>query len=684
MAVELSIVEGTGDLGDVVAGWSVNEATTPANPSVAPANLGSISFSAKSRGDSAFLVADRVRLTHEELGEQSGLVGDITVSDYSVDGTVLGYASLLDVDRVVPPLSSGTLSNALTQYISYVTDDIELDYQGDDDPIVVFPGWEGNVWQHLNQLCALYNLRINMQENVMVVSDTVTEFFDITDHSNETRNISNQSSGMFIDVAYNQPVDVLATTDTIWNYSQNPSLESDTIDWDAAAGLGAIESGRTTAEQWEGAYSFYVKVTNGGTSPNFVSFIVLHTIDVSDLPVGERYLGSIRYKLALDGNPTYARRITMRLEWLNASGTPLASTGAQRSYAMPASGATPWLIYNALPMIKPYGATQARFVFEAPPNANGTRNFYPEDILYLDGAMLTNASTYNYFDGNSSGASWSGTTNNSRSYYTVVDTPVILDLYDEDNTILSVNAGETNVTTISTNTYPTYVEQPTVSNAIPLLPGRYIVSASDDLMVDQQQWIDYGGSVTVDIGDSPGTFTITFVGPRQEIPGVPGPYSLSVSDGDNEYATLSVRGQGVKTYPVTRRFSTGADPARTTNEVALTFESPFVSTLHDATNAAAKLMIDAAGPVVTLSVDVNPRSLERFGKYLGAVTETRDSIYRHESISISRNGATLTSRPYVTSDKLESVWYGETAEDFEEFWSGKTAGDFMIEPLRFG
>ena len=110
MAVSIVITDGTGEIGDVVSGWSVNSATTPANPNVIPETTGSVSFTATIKPDTVFIVDDEVSFVHEFLGTVQGFVGDITITDNSVSGFINKKLALLDVERNMPPTSELPLS----------------------------------------------------------------------------------------------------------------------------------------------------------------------------------------------------------------------------------------------------------------------------------------------------------------------------------------------------------------------------------------------------------------------------------------------------------------------------------------------------------------------------------------------------------------------------------------------
>lgn len=248
MAVNINVTDGTGDAGDVVVGWSVNESTTPSNPSRSPEGTGSISFGAKANDDSVFLVDDEVVFSHETLGSITGIVGDLTVNDINVNATISKKLALLDNEFTMPPTSTSTVSQVITNYVSTVTDQITVVYAGSNDPTILVPGWKDSVWKKINELCALYRLEIISTDGVtLLIRDKASTTIDIVDEANTSRSISSRASGLYIDVIYNQSVLSASDATFKWNYSQNPSLETNATGWAMNSTYnGTVTSGRVT------------------------------------------------------------------------------------------------------------------------------------------------------------------------------------------------------------------------------------------------------------------------------------------------------------------------------------------------------------------------------------------------------------------------------------------------------
>lgn len=276
------------------------------------------------------------------------------------------------------------------------------------------------------------------------------------------------------------------------------------------------------------------------------------------------------------------------------------------------------------------------------------------------------------------------------SYYqsAAVTNQEVYNAFTSNNQVFQADYGETTEVTIPTDTYFTTLVQPTPMNVpkpfkAPITTvGAYCITASDNLPVPAALWTRYGGSVRVRIGDDPNSLVVSVTGPRWRIPGYDGPYRLTVSDGQNDYATLSVRGTGVKTNPQTLALSTGADPAIATQETATRVDNIFISTLAQAYDRGVWASASAAGPTVTLTCSVPTDQLPGFGLTCGSLIRYRNSIYRIMQATIGALRTSLSAVQYVTAGDEASAWSGKSAGEYAAFWAGKTAGQASVEPLR--
>lgn len=685
---------GTGTVGDLQPGWSITEDATAVVATDESASAGSGSMAAPKNLSSKYIVDNTAVLVHDSLGTARGYVGDTT----ETRGMGFGFTtllSLLSVERTALPVGNMALSAVFANYVGLVTDQITVSWQATSDPLVIFQGWRDNVWRMLNKLCAAYRVEIAMIDNVMVVRNLGSATLDISDEAGIAIQRSAVSTARKINVCWYNQKFVPSLGATLYNYSQNPSLESNATGWDATvSGSGSSKSRQTSGGQVGAAWyrTVQTQVVLFDSFPfNYDTYllrsITSHTIDVSALQDGSAYAASVyaqsAYTFSTIGVPQH--RGYLQMVWVNAGGAvigaPTSGPGATPNAAWPGTR------YTASG-IKPIGAVKIvlnlwmeaknilKWVGGSPPVAPGGSMTTGADAAMLSDALI------DYFDG-SNGGSWAGATNNSVSTKPI---PLENDFYnalEDDNTIYEVATGEVKKFVIQTDNYPTALGQPTyaISN-VTVNVGEYIVSASDGLPVTAAAWRAYGGDVKVAIGEVPGTIELTLTGPVNGIPGAASPYSLSVGDGQNEYATLRIAGIGVVTSRQDMDFDTGARPETTTNEYGPAIDIPFCYNLEQAAYLAVWACTEAAGPTNTATVAVKTESLEGFGLTPGALVLWDECIYRIASVNLGRVSSTLTLRWHTTLGDFDAPWIGQAIGNFDTLWTGYSAGDVQIAPMR--
>lgn len=282
-------------------------------------------------------------------------------------------------------------------------------------------------------------------------------------------------------------------------------------------------------------------------------------------------------------------------------------------------------------------------------------------------------------------SSATGLSINVKNYNTSAGSGVLYDATDYGK-IFSVKVGETVTETVTGNNYPVTlnpVTHTTIADGVPVLPGQYYVIASDNLPVTQSEWIAYGASVTATINqDVPGGIDVTLVGPATEIPGVPPPYSLAISDGEVTRPAFSVTGSGVFTNPETINLLTGADATKTSQEVAQDIDNIFIDTKERAYDRGVWASTLASGPRMTLTVSVPTSMLDGFGLIAGSLWTFKENIYRVVSADIGNAATRLTLTPYITTGDVDALWSADNTGDWDSFWGGNETTDFKIKPLR--
>lgn len=259
-------------------------------------------------------------------------------------------------------------------------------------------------------------------------------------------------------------------------------------------------------------------------------------------------------------------------------------------------------------------------------------------------------------------------------------------MYDaqDDGNIIQVEAGQTTTITVQTTNHPTVLSSPYPTDTLPAPPGSYRVIGSDNLPVVAAQWIAYGGNVfAAPSTTTPGAIDITITGPSA-IPGVPGPYSFAVSDGSTTYPQFSIIGNGVTTNPETINILSGADPNRTTEQVASEVNNIFLANRAHVYDRCTWSLAQASGPVITLTATIPTSQINGFGLTAGSLLTFKESTYRVVSASIGNETTDITATRHVTVEEFDNLMAAGsvTVGDFDTFWDGNACEDLKIKSLR--
>lgn len=239
MGLKISMT-GSGEVGDIATGWSIQEDATPVNPVDSSAGTGVVSLSAKATPTSKFIIDNQITISHDTLGSFDGVIANATVQGVGVAFSVSTLVSLLVVTKTAPPTGTLSLSQIIQSYIGLCTDQITVDYQANDDPVLVYGGWTGEVWYYLKQLAAIQKVQLSFSGSTLIVSDLGSTVYELDDSTPVVLSTDRASTGRSINIVC-QNIS-LATPGTITNYSANPSLETNNSGW----GVHTITFGAAT------------------------------------------------------------------------------------------------------------------------------------------------------------------------------------------------------------------------------------------------------------------------------------------------------------------------------------------------------------------------------------------------------------------------------------------------------
>lgn len=177
----------------------------------------------------------------------------------------------------------------------------------------------------------------------------------------------------------------------------------------------------------------------------------------------------------------------------------------------------------------------------------------------------------------------------------------------------------------------------------------YSVIGNDGLAIVPQQWLDGGGSVTVRIGEDTSTVVITIKG---SIKTDLAPYRIAVGAGVSDaYSSLRLQATGTYTDKQILRIPTGVSAEETPQEVGVTVDNPYISTVDDAYTLGIRTAMNYSG----------------FEQSFSATT-----------VGINRAGVS-GSTAYPTFDDFNTgldgrvtVWNGKTFNDFNAEWASST------------
>lgn len=190
---------------------------------------------------------------------------------------------------------------------------------------------------------------------------------------------------------------------------------------------------------------------------------------------------------------------------------------------------------------------------------------------------------------------------------------------------LSVSAGETVEVTLD-STKDVFasifdIEQPVAQSFVSMTHSSssvYSVVGDDGLPIPPAQWRDYGGSLTVAVGDDTQSLVVTMKGATGLFQANGQPmktFRIGIASGSSSsdtYSTLRIVGRFVSTRPESIILPTGVPDFRTGQEFAPTIDNPFLNTLDAAYSAGVRGARRYAGRRMTISASVS--ALNRRGQ----------------------------------------------------------------------
>lgn len=242
--------------------------------------------------------------------------------------------------------------------------------------------------------------------------------------------------------------------------------------------------------------------------------------------------------------------------------------------------------------------------------------------------------------------------------------------------VLNVNAGETSEYTLELSASLSSLQSPVMQTFVSETHSSssvYTVVAEDGLPVSPQAWSDYGGSLTVEISPETNTLLVTLVGP-EGLPlssGSSAAQNFSIALGSdttgNRYSTLRLVGTGVAYDRVKKRVRTGVPASRTSTEVGVTIDNPFISTVNDLYRTGTRAAKQYAGASLTLSGSVT--ALNRRGDSGQATYPTYGDVQLAISSELGAGASYADVEGYYASlslttySSVQAYWFEEFQDD---------------------
>jgi len=700
MAASATVTTGNGELGDIVD-WSVQADITPTVIGDGGGGVGNLNLSTVTVDESIYINNNTLTLSDPIAGDFIATVDQPTITTAQTSLVAGGILSGLNTSVIAPPMyGSSTLQDAYSTYVGLCYDTPpSIDFSGmTSNPTVAYEGWSGNCWDYIRNLAAFTKTEVVADNGVIIVRDLRQHTLDSANALGDgvTFTSNTQDTAREVQVVCRNSTTVNSVGDFIYNYALNPSVETNATDWSYAL------YGTTDVT---GPQSYTTVPVKSSTTPAFgtSSYRGIVTAGVKSDMFGFHYIAGGKQGVKFDatniatGTTVYAAisirpsitqsayaeviQVWAEIRWYTASGAFISTTTGGATAISPTASAAYYR--QTVSSVAPANATQGilyGYAYER--DWSSAAPSTPTLTIAVDGAFVSTSSDTTYKDGSSVGWSWSGTTNNSTSFTANPSNTSFYNALLDNNTVLTVNAGETLTGTVTALGSPAVIVQPVRTTGTTVGVGQYIISASDGLVVQPGQFEAWGGSFTVSISDTPNSIDYVFRGPTVAIPGVPSPYSIAVSDGTNSFATLNIAGAGVLSSPTTQTYVTGAADPQT--PVIGPIDSPFASTLSITNDRGIELAHRYGGGQQQITFALDPDDSNGFADTEGSAVNWNENIYRVNSTTTSEGNVDITAVNRALSSDFTSVWSGATGTQFTALWDNKpyTGSDFTQTPLR--
>jgi hypothetical protein len=704
MALSVAMT-GSGNVGEILPSWSVQESATPVSIGDSAASTGVVSFAARSTDESLLVINNNVVSSADGLGSVSGVVQSVSQTGATVSVTHNTVLEKYNMDVRVPPVSTGGvrgwfyqlgLALGLQQRTNFLpspnnggisfpfdasvrdfTDAYSIDsvFKNSDRAVIAgevqgfsysSPG--APAWDLLT-----YNTWSLPFTTVDDSNDTWLQFVATIDSSSQIFLGQSYGDAVGAPTYYNLfTFDIDGSTDvvTIWEGGSETQQTLNIASLDNSQPIlftfrlhGTVVNEFNYAELTMYATDHTGTVVSNTTPVTVSSYGInwemqydhINTPFMGCVNVFQTAVGATAptayIDTTLDGN--YAT-----IDFTDYSGTYVG--------AYPATEGVAWELMQKL------GAAE---LFEV--SASGD-NTVVRDIG-LTTFVVDNISTpatiapSTTFSGSKLNIEYS-----NPSYFE----GTLYDALDDSNNVLTVGVAETTIASVKGAVNPLTLVQPVATPdwVFPVPDGKYYVVDSSDLECSAA-FLDHGGKINVAVDPEDYTaIQVTVVGPRTEPPGYPGPYRIAASTGSDDFAALSILGSGVTDGENVAVVGTGADPEKFLRSEVTTVNNPFIRTIGHAYDRGMWAAVKAGCPVVTINLAVPTSAVAGFGLTAGALFEYANSTYRITSVTVGAAATSLVGERHVTVADMDAIWGSQTVADYDGVWGTRECQDQIIYP----
>jgi hypothetical protein len=720
---------GSGEIGDIAPGWSVQEFATPVTIGNVSGGTGNVSLNAKALDESLFIVNNNIVTTEENLGYLSGVVKTVSQTGMNLSISHNTQLAIFDSNYTIPALGAGGMYSA-----------VDLCSQLTARDLLLKSGLGGYFYSLQGHSAGFDNTAVIADSSI--VKGSYLERSGGIDYNYYYEEQTGQIWANEFSVIGSKAWGTSITGDTFPHTKDIPKSrimfkalpDGQIVSWgmNVKQGTVAVDKQRfdVIINPIAGTLTLDGMFIAAGTTSFFNQVLNIQAL----FDVEQELIVCVDFEM-----PTTGSDYTITVNVCPSADVANIANITQIVTAAPTIFNSPWgSVGNVRSVYRSQGTTlpaiswdyenlatytvDSGIVLDGPvpsqPEANAWEylqqacSAYGQELSVVAGVLIVrNIGGRTLSIENIAGAPtitpsmiFSG--RSVEVVYSNAYTAKYQELYntlDDGNRVISVKAAETITTTVAIDGTPTVIVQPTWSQSATSGVGEYRIIASNtdtSPLVPEALWSASGGRVEVAISKTaPNSIDIILTGPTStnnnfnDTVDASGnvtakalytePYKLAYTSGQSEYASLSVVGSGVRTKVTTLKLISAADPLKVSQEVAKTITNPFIATKQQAYDRGAWAAVEASGPSVTISGTIPVTALSSFGLTVGSLIGYRDSIYRVMDATIGNLSVSFNAIRHVEVSDFDEFWAGRTVGAHDLMWEGYDTSDQIIAPLRF-